>query len=67
MIVPPQILSVLGLAVVGHIGQNIIVSLGGKNFGIFFTIILDVAAAIIGLNYAWDGMGKIAHVFGVIL
>jgi hypothetical protein len=67
MIIPAELLSVMGLAVIGHVGQNIIVNLGGKTFGIFFTIILDVAAAIIGLKYAWDGVGKIAHVFGVML
>ncbi|MDD9266027.1 hypothetical protein ACFPES_03175 [Paenibacillus sp. GCM10023248] len=67
MIIPPQVLSIVGIAIIGHIGNNLIVSMGGKNFAIFFTIILDVAAAVVSLKWVWDKVGEIAHTFGVML
>lgn len=65
MAVPPELLSIMGLTVVGFIGNTIIVEMGGKILGIFWTIIISVAGAIIGLRYAWDGIKECSSIFGL--
>lgn len=61
--IPVELASVVGIAIIGHIGGVVIAELGGKLISVSWNIICYVASAVIGLKYAWDGMHQILAVF----
>lgn len=56
---PPELLSIVGIAVVGYIGSAIITELGGKLISVSWNIICYSSGTLIGLKYAWDMMHKV--------
>lgn len=66
MTLPPELVSVVGIAAVGIIGDIILVKLGKQYLAIAWDIIISIAGAIVGLDFAWDAIkNKIGPVFGV--
>lgn len=61
---PIELASVVGIAIVGYIGGNVIAEMGGKTISVAWNLICTTSATIIGLKYVWDGMHKILTVFG---
>lgn len=64
--IPREIVSIVGLSVIGFIGNTLIMELGnGKVISVAFNLILFGAAAAIGLKFVWDKINDIAAVFGI--
>jgi hypothetical protein len=61
---PMELASVVGIAIVGHIGGTVIAEMGGKMISIGWNLICYSAATFIGLKYTWDAMHKILAVVG---
>lgn len=57
--IPPELLSVAGIAIIGYIGGTVIAEMGGKVISVAWSMICNIAATIVGLKYVWDGMHKI--------
>lgn len=66
MMLPTELASIVGIAVIGYVGKNVIITLGGNHLAVAWELILTMAGAVIGLKFIWDGMKEIAQVVGVM-
>lgn len=58
-------LGILGIAVVGYIGENILNQMGQKHLVVALNIVLTITAATISLKFALTGIEYLIRVFGV--
>lgn len=65
--IPSELWSIVGIAIVGYIGNNVIVELGGKYVTVAWNLIIMLAAAYIGLDFVHEYLNKIVSVFGLTL
>lgn len=66
MFIPHEAIGVVGLAVIGFIGDAVITAMGKPKLGTAFDIILTVAASVIGITFAWRSIrNDIAPIFGI--
>lgn len=66
MVLPTELISIVGIAVIGYVGKNVIVSLGGNHLAVAWEMILTMAGAVIGIKFVWDGIKEVAHTVGVM-
>lgn len=62
--IPTELLSIVGIAVIGHIGGTVIAEMGGKTISVAWNLICYMAATAIGLTYVWKKIGDVMSVMG---
>jgi hypothetical protein len=55
----------MGLGVVGYIGNNVLINMGKKEAALWLNIILTIGCTIIGLDFALEYIDKVRHIFGI--
>lgn len=65
MFIPHELIAVGGLAVIGHIGESVILEMGKKTLATYWSIILYIAAGVMTIRYFWEGTKAVGAIFQV--